>query len=275
VANLERTARGLEPFAGESSALDGNALTGAEHASDPPRDPSGANWVTFTGGAGTSRPALEQIQSYLYTDGTAQNLDCPTPAAPGCWGHRQSVLGTTGTASDTGSYLVAALDFGAAYASSGWDAWDDALSTYQAISSSVYFTWTEEVRFLPQCERGYGDTCTGTTDSIYLASTAAPPSSAPPIAARFYGSMGGHPLNEPIVGMAATPTGAGYWEVASDGGLFSFGAARFYGSMGGHPLNEPIVGMAATPTGAGYWEVASDGGLFSFGGLAEEPSGRE
>ena len=83
--------------------------------------------------------------------------------------------------------------------------------------------------------------------------------------APFYGSMGGKPLNEPIVGMAATPTGGGYWEVAADGGIFSFGNAAFYGSMGGKPLNEPVVGTAATPTGGGYWEVAADGGLFAFG----------
>ena len=83
--------------------------------------------------------------------------------------------------------------------------------------------------------------------------------------AQFYGSMGGHPVNEPIVGMAAVPGGGGYWEVASDGGIFAFGDASFYGSMGGHPLNQPIVGMAATPNGGGYWEVASDGGIFAFG----------
>jgi hypothetical protein len=65
--------------------------------------------------------------------------------------------------------------------------------------------------------------------------------------------------------MAATPNGGGYWEVASDGGIFAFGDAQFYGSMGGHPLNQPIVGMAATPNGGGYWEVASDGGIFAFG----------
>jgi large repetitive protein len=63
---------------------------------------------------------------------------------------------------------------------------------------------------------------------------------------------------------AAPPT-QGYWEVASDGGLFAFGTAQFYGSEGGQPLNAPIVGMTATPTGKGYWEVASDGGLFAFG----------
>ena len=72
-------------------------------------------------------------------------------------------------------------------------------------------------------------------------------------------------LSSPIVGMAATPAGKGYWEVASDGGVFSFGDATFYGSMGGTPLNQPIVGMAATSDGKGYWEVASDGGVFSFG----------
>ncbi len=82
--------------------------------------------------------------------------------------------------------------------------------------------------------------------------------------APFYGSMGGKPLNAPIVGMAADPATGGYWFVASDGGIFSF-KAPFYGSMGGKHLNAPIVGMASTPDGKGYWFVASDGGIFSFG----------
>ena len=83
--------------------------------------------------------------------------------------------------------------------------------------------------------------------------------------AAFHGSMGGTPLNAPIVGMAAVPDGGGYWEVASDGGIFSFGDAAFHGSMGGTPLNAPIVGMAPSAGGDGYWEVASDGGIFGFG----------
>ena len=83
--------------------------------------------------------------------------------------------------------------------------------------------------------------------------------------AGFYGDTIGAALNKPIVGMAATPDGAGYWMVAADGGIFSFGDAGFYGSTGGLALNQPIVGMAATPDGAGYWLVAADGGIFSFG----------
>ncbi len=65
--------------------------------------------------------------------------------------------------------------------------------------------------------------------------------------------------------MAADPGGGGYWLVAADGGVFSFGTATFYGAEGGTHLNSPIVGMAATPTGGGYWLVAADGGVFSFG----------
>ena len=72
-------------------------------------------------------------------------------------------------------------------------------------------------------------------------------------------------LNKPIVGMAATPDGGGYWLVASDGGIFSFGDAQFYGSTGCIQLNSPIVGMAAGPGGNGYWLVASDGGIFNYG----------
>jgi hypothetical protein len=46
--------------------------------------------------------------------------------------------------------------------------------------------------------------------------------------------------------MAATPDGKGYWEVASDGGIFAFGDARFFGSMGGSHLNQSVVAMAPT-----------------------------
>ena len=78
--------------------------------------------------------------------------------------------------------------------------------------------------------------------------------------AAFHGSTGAMRLNKPIVGMAATPSGAGYWLVASDGGIFAFGDAVFHGSTGGIPLNRPIVGMAATPSGHGYWMVAPTAG---------------
>jgi hypothetical protein len=87
--------------------------------------------------------------------------------------------------------------------------------------------------------------------------------------APFFGSMGGTPLNAPVVGIAATPDDGGYWLVASDGGVFSFGDARFFGSVQGAlppgtSLNQPVVGIASSQDGLGYWMVARDGGIFSF-----------
>ncbi len=83
--------------------------------------------------------------------------------------------------------------------------------------------------------------------------------------AQFHGSMGGIPLNAPVVGIAATHDANGYWEVASDGGVFSFGDANFYGSTGSIRLNKAMVAMAVTPDGGGYWLVAADGGIFAYG----------
>ena len=79
-------------------------------------------------------------------------------------------------------------------------------------------------------------------------------------------------LDAPVVGLAATPDGLGYWVVAADGGVFAYGNALFEGSAGGLDLNAPVVGMAATPDGRGYWLVASDGGVFAYGDAVFEGS---
>ena len=78
--------------------------------------------------------------------------------------------------------------------------------------------------------------------------------------------------------MAATPSGNGYWLVASDGGIFTFGDAQFHGSTGAMTLNKPISSVVQTQLG--YDLVAEDGGVFNFSspflgsGAAEELNGR-
>ena len=65
--------------------------------------------------------------------------------------------------------------------------------------------------------------------------------------AHFYGSTGGMHLNQPIVGIARTPTRKGYWLVARDGGVFTFGDARFYGSTGSHPARRSRSSRSRRP----------------------------
>jgi aldose sugar dehydrogenase len=92
---------------------------------------------------------------------------------------------------------------------------------------------------------------------------ATPPASAQK--AGFFGSMGGKHLNAPVVAMARTASGRGYWLAASDGGVFTFGDARFFGSAGNLPLRAPVTAIATRRQGDGYWLLARDGGVFNYG----------
>ncbi len=72
-------------------------------------------------------------------------------------------------------------------------------------------------------------------------------------------------VSQPYV-MTAPIARTGYRFVASDGGVFAYGAgAPFLGSLGGTKLNAPVVGMSVMPAGDGYYLVASDGGVFNYG----------
>ena len=53
-------------------------------------------------------------------------------------------------------------------------------------------------------------------------------------------------LDNPDIGIVATPDGKGYWEYNAGGGIFSFGDARFFGSAGGTKLNQPAWAIAAS-----------------------------
>lgn len=84
-------------------------------------------------------------------------------------------------------------------------------------------------------------------------------------AAQFFGSPVGDLPSSPIVAMAATPDGAGYWLAGANGAVYSFGDAPYFGGLGVRSLYAPIVAMAATPDGAGYWLVGANGAVYSFG----------
>lgn len=59
------------------------------------------------------------------------------------------------------------------------------------------------------------------------------------------GDMTGVALNGPALDSIPTPSGQGYYMVASDGGgIFAFGAAPFRGSLGDSPPAEAIASVA-------------------------------
>jgi hypothetical protein len=88
--------------------------------------------------------------------------------------------------------------------------------------------------------------------------------------APFYGSMGGKPLNKPMVDIVTSPTGKGYATVAADGGVFAFGDYQGPASnpLPGMTLRQPVTAAARDASGYGLLLTAGDGGVFALGGAA-------
>ena len=74
-------------------------------------------------------------------------------------------------------------------------------------------------------------------------------------------------LAAPVLGLAATPSGKGYWRVGADGGVLTAGDATYYGSAAGI-AHDTIVAIAATRSGHGYWLTDRRGAVFAFGDAA-------
>ena len=266
IVDLERVARGLQPFLGLSFIWGADAQIGASGNGDPPI-PSGNLWTATEWAGGGIVSPLQADFIWMYDDGIGgPNIDCPSSGASGCWVHRDNILaeGSCTTCIVGAGYAVVN---GAASMAAVFVEPSDA-------SMPLSFTWANNV--VPYLGRGTAPLSVGSSpqgSGGYRAVASDGGTFA--FGARFEGSMGGQQLNAPIVGMAFDPWTGGYWEVASDGGVFAFNAP-FFGSMGGQQLNAPIVGIAADVGTGGYWEVASDGGVFAFnarfyGSMGDQP----
>jgi glucose/arabinose dehydrogenase len=100
---------------------------------------------------------------------------------------------------------------------------------------------------------------------LALLGTVVPASAAAAQKAKFYGSMGGRRLDAPVVAIARTRSGNGYWMLGADGGVFTFGDARFFGSAAGRLGGDRAVAITARPQGDGYWIATSGGRVLEFG----------
>ena len=92
-------------------------------------------------------------------------------------------------------------------------------------------------------------------------------------AGNFGGAQDIH-LAAPIVGMATTPDGLGYWLIGQDGGVLTFGDAKYFGSLGGlkHTPAHDIIALVPTADGQGYWLCDASGVVTSFGDAPKLPS---
>jgi hypothetical protein len=83
------------------------------------------------------------------------------------------------------------------------------------------------------------------------------------------------PSAAPVVAIAASPDGSGYWLLGRDGGVFSFGVP-FHGSVPDRQPYAQAVELRVTDSGAGYYVAGADGAVFAFGDAdrrRERPSG--
>lgn len=89
-----------------------------------------------------------------------------------------------------------------------------------------------------------------------------------------YGGEQSKVLRAPIVGMAPTPDGKGYWLVEQNGAVYNLGDAGFYGS--GRNLERPaahdIIAIVPTADGKGYWLCDASGIITPFGDAKALPS---
>lgn len=78
--------------------------------------------------------------------------------------------------------------------------------------------------------------------------------------------------SDPVIAMAGTPSGRGYWVATAAGRVFAFGDA---GAPGSAPLDpgEPVVAMTASPSGAGFWPVTAGVEVYARAGAASFGNG--
>ncbi len=106
------------------------------------------------------------------------------------------------------------------------------------------------------------------------------------------GSVANPNPTDPIVALASTPLGDGYWLVTAHGRVHRFGRAKHFGGLVSEldaqldianyesygalraearrlAREQSIVAIASTPTGTGYWLVGADGMVFGRGDAAD------
>lgn len=160
VADIERVDRGLDPYLGLNRALSASAQRAANSRTDPTvargfaiARRNGA--VQYGATMATGYSALEADYIWMYDDGwgggSTSNLACTGPGAPGCWGHRDQLLGSDSPYNPGVGLGCRVCEMGAGFAVVGGSgSFTDLVERPGAVAPPMYFTWARDVApYLP------------------------------------------------------------------------------------------------------------------------------
>ena len=158
IADLERTSRGLPPYLGLNRQLSAAAQRAALQGVDPPFAPGfnvgldrhGVRGMGSTIAYGFSVLGADYV--WMYEDGwggsvaVTPNEACTYAGAPGCWGHRDQILGADGSYNEGVGLHCRNCEMGAGFAVvSGVATFTDLIELPAGSAPPMYFTWSKDV----------------------------------------------------------------------------------------------------------------------------------
>ena len=185
IADLERVDRGYPPYLGLNAALSANAQSAATNSSDPSLASGfavGNNAQGSPGFGGTWASSISVMAAdygWMYDDGwggsaaTTSNLTCTSARAPGCWGHRDELLGSDPEFNYGVGLQCTTCEMGTGYANvSGSGSYVDLVELPSGAPPAMTFTWAAELPF-------FSTSSTTTTAPAAVTTTSAPASRSP------------------------------------------------------------------------------------------------
>ncbi len=187
IADMERVSLGYPAYLGLNSALSSEAQSAATLNQDPGpaagfaigESPNGSQGLGGAWSDGSN--VLMADFGWMYDDGwggsaaTTFNLDCGSATDPGCWGHREELLGGSPQAGDGVGLGCTTCEMGTGYAVvKGQSSYVDLLEMPAGAPPTMTFTWASE---LPFFAAGLPYVPTPSTPTTTLAPTVTPTTS--------------------------------------------------------------------------------------------------
>jgi hypothetical protein len=158
VANMERIARGLPAYLGINAALSANAQHAAQLNTDPTQAAGFAIGLDAQGDPGLGGAWAEGFSVlaadyfWMYDDGwggsaaTTSNIDCTSPSAAGCWGHRDELLGSDAPYNPGVGLNCQVCEMGTGFAQvNNSSSMVDLIELPNGTPPAMTFTWAQEL----------------------------------------------------------------------------------------------------------------------------------